>query len=268
MNKNGAWKTWVVVIGLLIFTGLATATWLWFSSQEDAQTEAQLEEGTSVSEPITISVGDYVLGNELLNIDFISENIEGQELNPWLVVIGATVLVSLLVGGLGFLIMILSVITSRQVAKVYADEDYQTAQSELTKRDAETMKEWRESQPPAQADEPKRSLRGSAVTSAAIFLILVWITGLAFSLALLGDTTFEVAGLEISAVALVNLILVLITLVVMILTFRSREPEELDIGRSDNNPVNWSYVWIVLSGVLIFGLGAGLAIAMSSIPAG
>jgi hypothetical protein len=59
-----------------------------------------------------------------------------------------------------------------------------------------------------------------------------------------------------------------ISIVVLALAIRAREPDDLDFGKTDNNPVNWSYVWVILSGALIFGLGAGLAIAMTSLPAG
>ncbi len=268
MNRSDAWKTWAIVIGLLLFTGLASAAWLWLSSQEETQTDSQVAKVERETEPITIRVGDFVLGDELLGIDFINEKIEGTQINPWLVVAAAAGIVTVLVGAIGLFLAIITVFTDRQVSRVYSDESYQSARAELNQRDAESLKDTQEIRPPASSPSSPRRLQWSVVSTSILILIMVWITGLIFGIAFFGDTTWEFAGLTISAVAIVNLVLIVISIVVLALVIRAREPDDLDFGKTDNNPVNWSYVWVILSGALIFGLGAGLAIAMSSIPTG
>jgi hypothetical protein len=258
----------VIIIGLLLFTGLASAAWLWLSSQEETSTDSQAAKTERETEPITIRVGDFVLGDELLAIDFINEKIEGTQINPWLVVAAAAGILTVLVGGSGLLIAIISVITSRQVSKVYSDESYQSARTELNQRDAQSLKETQEIKPTATTPSPPRRLQWSVVSTSILILIMVWITGLIFGVAFFGDTTLEIAGRSFSAVAILNLVLIVISIVVLVLAIRAREPDDLDFGKTDNDPVNWNYVWVILSGALIFGLGAGLAIAMSSISTG
>ncbi len=266
MNRSYTWKTWAFVIGLLLFTGLASATWLWLSNQEESQTKSQVAAVDQEIEPITISVGDYVLGNELLDIPFVNEYIEGTQLNPWLVVGASFVILAGLVGAIGLSLALLSLITSRQVSKVYADEDFQSSVATLNQRDVESLKEIQETSPRATAPAPQRRVRWSVITTSLLILIMVWIAGLIFGAAFYGDTTWEFLGVEVSAVAIVNLVLIAITILILALTIRAHEPGELDSSKTDYNPVNWNYVWIVLSGALIVGIGAGLAIAMPLIP--
>lgn len=268
MKRSEAWKTWGIVIGLLLFTGLASAAWLWLGNQEETQTDTPIAKVERETEPITIRIGDFVLGDELLGIDFINENIEGTQINPWIVVAAAAGILTVLVGAIGLFLAIISVITNRQVSKVYSDESYKAALAELNQRDAESLKSTQEIRPPTTSPSPQRRLRWSVVSNSILFLIMVWITGSIFAVAFFGDTTWEIAGLSISVVAIVNLVLMVISIVVLVLAIRAREPDDLDFSKTDNDPVNWNYVWIILSGALILGLGAGLAIAMGSISAG
>jgi preprotein translocase subunit Sec61beta len=268
LNGSDAWKTWTIVIGLLIFTGVASAAWLWYSAQDDAQEETQTSAEEREIEPVTISVGDYVLGNDLLKIGFISENVEGFQINPWLVVGISAGVASLLVGAMGLGMTVITVVTSRQVTNVFEDESYQSSQAKLVQKDAEAITEKQGTRPVAASTGPERRLSWSVVTTTILILLLVWITGLIFGVAYFDDTTWEIAGLAINPVTFISLGLVILTIVVMALIIRSREPGELDSNKTDNNPVNWNYVWIILSGAVIFGLGAGLAFAMSSLPAG
>ena len=71
-----------------------------------------------------------------------------------------------------------------------------------------------------------------------------------------------------SPIAVINGILILITIVVLVLTARARKPGALDNPENDNDPVNWGYIWILLSGLIIVGIGTGLAIALRSGAAG
>lgn len=266
MDRINGLKTWAIIIGLLIFTGAASAAWLWFSNLEDDTGTTRVAEVEQQSEPITVSVGDYVLGEDLLGIDFISQNIEGLELNPWLVLIGAAVVVSVLIGAIGTGITLVSLFTSRQVSKVYEDERYQEAQAKLQQHDKELIDALNADRPVATPAAKEVRTRRSMLVTALLFVMLVWITGNIFGVAFFGTTTWEIFGLSLSPIFVINIALILVTVGVIAILFRVREPEELDISKTDNNPVNWNYVWIILSGALIFGLGTGLVIAMGNLP--
>ena len=45
-----------------------------------------------------------------------------------------------------------------------------------------------------------------------------------------------------------------------------RDPEDLESHESDLKPVNWGAIWVIVTGLLVVGIGTGLAIALS--PAG
>ena len=264
MKRSDTWKTWIVIIGLLVFTGLATAGYLWFSGKEETQSATQAEAVDRETEPITVSIGDYVLGDELLGIPFIKDSIEGVQLNPWLVVIASFILVALLVGGMGTVLALISFFTSRQVAKVYADEEYQQSVAALSQHDKEVIKDLQETRPVVAAEEPERRLRWSLIVTALMIITLVWVTGLIFGVAFLGDATWHIFGADVSVVTIINFALVAITIAIIGYTIRAHEPGELDSSKTDYNPVNWSYVWIIISGALILGIGAGLAIASTT----
>jgi len=266
LKRSDSLKTWAFVLGLLLFTGLASAAYLWFSSQEDTSSSTETASVAQETQPITVSIGDYVLGDELLGIPFVNDKIEGTQLNPWIVVIAAIILVSVLIGGIGTALAVVSLISSRQVAKVYSDEEYQHSAAALSQREQETVKELQETRPVAASDPPERKLRWSLITSALLIVILVWAAGLAFGIAFFGDTTWQIFGADVSVVTVINIVLVAITIAIIAITIRAHEPGELDSSKSDYNPVNWSYVWIILSGVLILGIGAGLAILSTTMP--
>jgi hypothetical protein len=95
-----------------------------------------------------------------------------------------------------------------------------------------------------------------------IFLLLVWIGGLVLSNVYLADTELNALGMAFSGTFVLNLILGLLTIAVLYLWLRRRSLEELENPDSDNNPVNWGYIWLVVSGALIVGIGAGAALAV------
>ena len=123
MNRSDTWKTWALVAGLLIFTGLASVAFLWLSSQEP-EAKPQIAPVERETQPITISIGDYVLGDELLGIPFISENIEGSQLNPWIAVAGLFIILTLLVGGMGTILALLSWIGSPRWRRSMLTKDF------------------------------------------------------------------------------------------------------------------------------------------------
>jgi amino acid transporter len=96
---------------------------------------------------------------------------------------------------------------------------------------------------------------------AFIFVLFVWIIGLTLGAVYFGDAEVEILGASISAATLLNLVLVLLTIAILYLALRRRDPEDLENPASDYNPVNWGYIWIVVSGILIVGIGAGAAMA-------
>jgi hypothetical protein len=262
LNNRESLKTWAGVAVLLIFAGLASAVvpWLFDQAQADsASTEAVTREPMET----TIDVGQLpFIGEVLVDIPFIADNIQGQPitmLQAFGIAIGA-VLVG--VGAVGLPIAGLVMFFDRFVNRVYADEAYQKSAAELQQREKERVSVMRKEKPTRAASGEQARSGWSMGVYGFIFLLLVWIGGLILSNVYLADSQVDILGLTFSGGFVLNLVLGLFTLAILYLELRHRSLEELENPDSDDKPVNWGYIWLVVSGLLIVGLGAGAALAV------
>ena len=258
MSNRESWKTWAAVAALLIFAGVASAVVPLLLDQADdgaSTTEAAREPWET-----TIDVSQLpFIGVVLVEIPFIADNIQGQPitaLQAFGIAIGV-VLVS--VGAVGLLITVLALLFDRLVKRVYSDEGYQESRAELQEREKARTKELQQGHPTAAGPKKETRSRWSMGVYAFIFLLFVWIGGLIVGAVYLSESEVDFFGLTMSAANAFNLVLVLLTIVILFLALRRRDPEELENPSSDSNPVDWGYIWVVVSGLLIVGIGAGAA---------
>jgi hypothetical protein len=260
LSNRESWKTWAAVAALLIFAGLASALVPFLLDQADDSSSSAEE----VREPweTTIDVSQLpFIGVVLVEIPFIADNIQGQPITALQAFGIAFGVVLVSVGAVGLLITVAVLLFDRLVKRVYSDEGYQESTTELQQREKARAKELQQGHPTVAGPEKKTRSRWSMGVYAFIFLLFVWIGGLTLGAAYFGDAEVEFLGLTIGATAALNLVLGLITIVILFLALRGRDPEELENPPSDNNPVNWGYIWIIVSGLLIVGMGAGAAMA-------
>ena len=260
MSNRESWKTWAVVAALLIFAGLASAVVPFLLDQADDSSSAAEEAREPWETTIDVSQLPFI-GVVLVDIPFIADNIQGQPITA-LQAFGIAIGVVLVgVGAVGLLITVAVLLFDRLVKRVYSDEGYQESTAELQQREKARAKELQQGHPTAAGPEKKVRSRWSMGVYAFIFLLFVWICGLTLGAVYLGDAEVEFLGLTIGAATAFNLILVLLTIVILFLALRHRDPEELENPASDYNPVNWGYIWVIVSGLLIVGIGAGAALA-------
>jgi hypothetical protein len=262
LSNRESLKTWAAVAVLLIFAGVASAV-VPFVLDQAGSDDATVEEATREPLETTVDVSQLpFIGEVLVEIPFIADNVQGlpvSALQAFGVAFGV-VLVS--TGGMGLLITIVVLLFSRFVSRVYEDEAYQQSTSTLQEQEKNRLSEIQKAKPPtSESDKEKRS-RWSLGIYAFIFLLFVWIVGLTLGATYLADTEVQILGQTFSGTFVLNLILGLSTILILYLSLRKAEPEEWENPPSDNNPVNWGFIWIVVSGLLIVGLGAGAALAM------
>ncbi|MCI0394604.1 MAG: hypothetical protein L0322_06660 [Chloroflexi bacterium] len=269
MNRSDSWKTWGLIIALLLISGLASAAWPFISARLSGEDGRRTEAVEEEIEPITIQVKDYVLGSDLLKIPFISENIDGRQLDPFLALGLVTALV---VGGLvamGLPLGFLYVMLDRAAKRVKSEESYQTAVTTLKKQESENLKQIRREQPADPKPEAPVMPRWSVVSTSLIILLFVLFLAFAFAPSFGLVEEMEQSDRLISPVRIASWVLMGLTLIVLFFVFRGRSRQlAVDDAESDDRPVPWGWVWVVVSGVLIVGLGTGLAIALRSMPAG
>jgi hypothetical protein len=260
LSNRESLKTWAAIAALLIFAGLASALVPFLVDQAEGASGAQV---TREPAETTVDVSQLpFVGEVLVDVPFIADNIQGRPitmLQAFGIAFGA-VLIG--VGALALPITLLILLFDRFVKRVYEDDEYQQASAALQQREKEFVKALQEDKPTTQPRDKKERSRWSLGVYAFIFLLLVWITGLTLGAVYLADTEVNILGLSLSGTAALNLGLGLLTIVVLLLWLRRRSLDDLENPASDNNPVNWGYIWLVVSGALIVGIGAGAALAV------
>jgi hypothetical protein len=262
LSNRESLKTWAALAILLIFVGLASAVVPFLLDQAESESATSADVAREPWET-TIDVSQLpFIGEVLVEIPFIADNIQGQPITALQAFGIAFGVVLVSVGAVGLLITVAVMLFDRLVNRVYVDEGYQVATAELQQREKTRVKDLQKDKPKAPGPEKKVRSRWSMGIYAFIFLLFVWIVGLTLGTVYLSDTEVEILGLTIGGTTVLNLILGLSTIVILFLALRGRDPEEMENPASDNNPVNWGYIWVVVSGLLIVGLGAGAALAV------
>ncbi len=265
MKRSGSWQTWLLVAALLIFAGVASAVVPFLFDQFGGESETEtLRESHPAATTIDVSQLPFI-GEVLVEIPFIAENIQGQPITLVQAAGIALGVVLISVGGLGILITVITLLFSKLVTKVYAEDSYQESTAKLEQQQKDSIKSLGADRPMAEPVAPERRARGSMLVFAFIVVLLVWITSLLFGVGLFQGETISIANVDISAIVFISLVTILITIVVLYFLLRHRDPVELESPESDNYPVNWGTIWVIVTGMLIVGLGTGLAIALTSI---
>jgi hypothetical protein len=258
LSNRESLKSWAAVAAVLIFAGVASALVPYLFDKARGDSASTAAEPRQPQET-TIDVSQLpFIGEVLVDIPIIADKIQGKPISM-LTAFGIAVGVVLVsVGGAALLITGLVSFFDRTVKKVYEDESYQAAATDLQKREKARVNDLREDRPTATSAEKAGSGWSKAVY-ALIALLLVWIVGKTLASIYLADSELSILGLTLSGTLLLNLILGLLTIAILYLALRKRTLEDVENPASDNNPVNWGLVWIVISGLIIVGLGAGAA---------
>lgn len=265
MKKSSSWTTWAVVALLLIFAGIASAVVpLVVDEIQTGGDDNRVTRQERDPQSTTIDVSQLpFIGEVLVEIDFIQENVQGQTitlLQAFGIALGV-VLVG--VGGLGLIIALVMAFYGRMVDKVYADESYQTAEAELSRREKATLKELADEQSAASPADPRRRARNSGIIFGFMIVMMAGIAALIIGVSILDGGSWNIFGLAVSAGGFA-LIVALITAVLLFLAFRRRDPMEFEHPESENKPVDWGMIWVIITGLIVVGIGAGIAIAFST----
>ncbi len=265
LKRSGSWQTWLVVAALVIFAGVASAVapFLFDQFGGGAETETLRESQPAVTS-IDVSQLPFI-GEVLVEIPILAENIQGQPITLIQALGIALGVVLISVGALGILITVITLLFSKSLTNVYTDDSYQESTAKLEQQQKETIKRLETDRPIVGPVEPERRARGSILVFAFIVIVLVWITSILVGFGMFQGETIAIANVEIGAVGLISLLTVLITIVVLYFLLRNRDPVELESPESDNYPVNWGAIWVIVTGMLIVGIGTGLAVALTSI---
>lgn len=267
MKSFETWKTWALIIGLLLFSGLATVAWPSIQGRFELDLEG-LDAAPAVGgldietgDMVTIELEDYLLGEVLVQAPLIGR-LDGMEVNPLVLTAVLTVIMFGALFAMAIPLALIYVRLDRETVALKEDEAFQAKQAELEKRQKEEIKALAESQPPDPIPDHERS-RWSAVSTAGIFLLFVIFAGFA-----LADTFFPEREVQFYSDALVNPalplvgVLTVITLLGLIAYFWPRGGAALVSAEGDDRPIPWGTLWVVVSGLIFLGIGIGLMLAV------
>ncbi|MDX1688844.1 MAG: hypothetical protein R3248_12755 [Candidatus Promineifilaceae bacterium] len=280
MKSFETWKTWLVIIGLLLFSGVASVLWLGAGDVDLGGSGLNLGEAPAVDlsgvveqdvEPVTIQLDEYLLGEVLVEAPLLKE-LNGVEVHP-MVLTG--VLTAIFLGGLlavGVPLGLIYIRLDEQAEAVKEDPEFQAAQQNLEEREKEWRKEQEAERPSASASDEAssdgRSFSFVFTTSATAFLFAIFTS---FALA---ETFYPAGELRLAGGALIDpvvpiaAVMVLITALILLAIFRPPRPAAPAEGSSDDQPIPWGTIWVILTGLVFVGIGTGLMLAVRAMGSG
>jgi hypothetical protein len=253
LSDKNSLKTWAFLIGLIIFGGLATVVW-------QAGIAPSFPSGSSAApapqsgQPEMVEIRIHETNALLMDISFLA-NLDGRQYSPFSI-LGfltlITVLPIVLVGGGLALALRLG---DNQTNSVKESEAVKQAQVALTQRETEQIKALRQGKQPKPRPASHDMPRWSLVSTILIAIMFVFFTG-----TLMGGYLPEGGRLT---PAMLNWSLIILSAGILVWLFRGDMGQRL--YRSDDQedaPIPWGWIWVIVSGLLVVGLGLGFSIAM------
>lgn len=251
MTKSRSWINWVVLIGILILFGVAAALWPAIAGSLNLPGGGSSVRVPVESAPIVINIPVTTLPN--------GSTVGGQEIvmDPLQAVVILTAVVVGLVVMTGLIITIVWTFLDRLRDKNEASASYTEHKTALEQKEKERLKEKQASRPTNEAADVQEMPRWSTFISSVIILIFVAVAGMVVTAVLFPEGTVEIDGQIRSPFILTVGIPVLITLGTLVWRHhKGHQVEDLDV--IDNQPYPRDTIAVIISGVLIMGLGMGL----------
>lgn len=255
MNKQSL-QTIFLVIAVLVVSGLATVGYPWVRDQVTGGSTPAIE---TEDEMITIQLKDYLLGEELVKNQFLTEKLDGKQVHPMTL---TAILTAVVVGGLLAVGGPLAFIYARlddQTTAVKEDSDFQKGITNLNRQESAKIKELAKSNPPAPIPNHQMP-RWSVVSIASLIIFFSLLLGYIFADTFSGETV-HLGDLLVSSHLVYAGTMALLGLVVSVIFLRPRQFQVDDVA-VDYTPMSWGVVWVVLSGLLFLVVGVGLMLAI------
>ncbi len=244
MSKSESSKIWIAVIGILVISGLVAAMWPLLSSL-----------GPSGPSGVPVEIGTVTI--RIPPIPAIGFEGFSTEINSFIlmIILAVVIIGSVIVAGV--IITLIMRLISRFISKTEADESYQQKSAELEKSENSKLKA-KQSGHEAFKEQKRDYTHWAVIATSGAILLFVAIFGFLFSSTLFptrqiveNDEIFNI-GLIITGVFL------LVTL--LLLLFRMNPKKIAAVDETDNAGFPWETIAVLLTGVIVLGLGIGLMI--------
>jgi hypothetical protein len=238
---------WGAVLLLVLLAGSSAVLWQAIGSQlGNSATRVERETQTiEISLPLEINDSESVTLTSL------------QAMGVLLGVVAAAVV------GAGVVLAFAYVSLSKQVTSLARSKKYKTHLTALDEREKEQIKRISADRSVASVPEHKMP-RWSVVSTSLIILLFVTLFGMLVNGTFIPEGEYEINDqLVNSALPVVGGFVVV---VLLLLIWRMR-PKSLDsLEATDNESIPWDFIWVLLTGLLVVGLGIG-AVVYLNVPA-
>lgn len=249
MSKNESLRTWGLIIGLLLFGAVALGAWQWLEGSGRGTTAARASVPPAQVPPLELRVAEQVYQFEPF-----------QALA--LLAVLTLVPLALVAAGLAGLFLILD----RQSTQVKEAPEFQSAAAQLNQREAEKVKQLRAGRATKPRPADPTMPRWAAISTSAIVVLFVMFAVFMLGRAFLphetiwGQTMVDPAIVLMWAAAFV-------TAVLMFFVLRGRERTLVASDDAEEAPPPWAWIWVILTGLLIVGVGTGISLIIWGMPA-
>ena len=254
---KGNLRTIVAIVALLLLVGAATLVLPWLQQQNSSSESSGALIETN-NDPITVSLGGYLLGDELVKVAPL-QGLEGKEVNPlvWSLIIMGILIVG--IGGLATVLYLVILLLDRITTRTKEDPAFQTKVTQMEQRQKEVFKELEKTQPPTPIPDHNRP-RWNAISTALVIIMFVAFAAIAVAQTLRPGMQVELLGTLMPVAVPIVLVAMLLAAVILVITVKPRRLAAVDT--TDNEPVNWSALWVAVSGLVFLGIGLGLLFAV------
>ncbi len=251
MTKSHSWINWVIIIGLLVLFGLVAALWPAIAGSLSLPGSGSSVSTPVESTPLVIEIPVTTLPN--------GSTVGGQtivlEVFPAMAMLTAVIVGLVIMTGL--VITIVWTFLDKLRDKNAASESYQEHKAALIQKEKEKLKEKQAERPTKAVPDNQEMPRWSTFISSVIILIFVAIVGMIVAHTLVPEGIVEVNGQLKSPFLLFVGIPVLITLGILI--WRHHRGHQVEnVESTDYQGYSRDTVAVIVSGLLVFGLGIGL----------
>lgn len=247
MSNKRQIQNWVAIALILVAAALLTAVW-------PAITGLLSGDGGGVSfevgvQTVVINLPFPIAGNTVL------------ELSSLAVVGILTVVVVVFVAGGGAALAGLYTLLFRTTEDVKESEAFQESRAALEAKEKERVSQLQEGRETRQPDE-ERQVAWSTISTTLIILFFTTLVGtlLARGFGVTGTQSF--LGLSIGYTALI--VVGLNVLAILIAAWMFRPQRISQVSESDYEPIPWDSLWVILTGLIVVGIGAGIVIYLNT----
>ena len=243
MRNNRSLITWLIIFAILVGSGLLT---IFLPSFFGGDSLTPLpSETTIVTFPLPVPIG----GRSEISLP------------SWQLMLGLAILIPGLVIGAGLTLGIIYIILSRLVTNTESSTAYQQSRAALDKKESEKIAKLRETRPTSAAPESTWRRWAVITTGITIAMFVAFLTLLLASLIFPGGQVVRNDTIVNATSALV-FISVALALTAVGLWFRSERIAA--VNRSESMAIPWDFLAVVLSGLLVVGLGIGVIVILNA----